>query len=216
MRILLGQTPVWVFFILELSALLLAAWYYRKDLLSPTTTLSRFFWAVLVLKLLKPIFFTWSQWYVWHASKPEFLTLALASNLKLLGWLNIFTFLKSVSGGYFIFYAFGRFWLGALLALAVATLWWLTLRLLAWRRPEAISPGEMALSWITAVIAGWPGVVLYVSLALVLTLVGSAYHNLKKIDSRLPIGWPMIIASAIALVAGPFLIGIFGLSVLMI
>lgn len=214
MQILLGQVPVWAFYILDISVLLVAAYAYKTNLAGTQKILSRLLWAVIGLKLAKPIFFTWSQWHVWRALRPEFLSLPLAADLKLLGWLKAFSFLKSTSGGYFIFYSFGRFWLAALLALATAAMWWALLKIIASRRPEAIYPGEASLAWVTGAIAGWPGIVLYVPLTLLLTLIGSAYHDFKKIDSRLPIGWPMIIASLIVLVAGSLLLDWFGLGVL--
>ncbi len=213
MRILLGQAPVWLFFVLELASLMVAGFYYAKSRSDLKAVFYRLFWIVLALKLLKPAFFTWSQWYVWHVSNPDFLLAPLSPNLKLLGWLDIFSFLKDVSGGYFIFYSFGRFWFGVLIALAAATLWWLVLKLLAKRRPEAMRPEELSLAWITAAIAGWPGFILYVPMSLGFAVAGVLYLTARKIDSRLPIGWPMIAASFLVAVAGTFLIGLLGLSV---
>lgn len=213
MRILFGQMPVWLFFSLELASVMAAGYFYARGRDNLKAVINRLFWAVLALKLLKPAFFTGAQWYVWHVSRPEFLALPLAADLKLLGWLDIFSFLKGVSGGYFIFYSFGRFWLGALIALAAATLWWLVLRLLAKRRPEVMRPEELSLAWITAAIAGWPGFILYVPMSLAFAVVGTLYLMARKMDSRLPIGWPMIIASVLVAVAGTFLIGLLGLSV---
>ncbi|NTW22636.1 hypothetical protein HGA34_03825 [Candidatus Falkowbacteria bacterium] len=211
MRFLLGPAPMWLFFILEITALLVAAYYYIKKRENAKAVFRRLLLVVLALKLSKPIFFTWTQWYVWHLSRPEFITVPLSADLRLLGWLKLFSFLKSVPGGYFVFYSFGRFWLGVLIALAVATLWWLVLKLLAKQRPGAMLAEELSLAWITAVIAGWPGIILYVPMALVFTAAGTLYFMAKKIDSRLPVGWPMIAASIIVALAGTFLVGIFGL-----
>lgn len=216
MRILLGQAPGWLFFVLELSSILVAGYFYAKNKDNLKTVLSRLLWAVLSLKLLKSVFFTWSQWYVWHVSRPELLTLPLATDLKLLGWLKAFSFLKSVVGGYFIFYSFGHFWFGSLIALTLATLWWLVLKLLARRRPEALLPEELSLAWITAAIAGWPGIVLFVPMVLVFTVIGTLYFMARKIDSRLPVGWPMLAGALIVFFAGAYLVKFLSLEVLKI
>lgn len=203
-----------IFLAFDLIVLILAGYWYWKNSEKTAAFFKRLVLVTLGLKMLAAAFFTWSQWYVWHLSRPEFLSLPLSSNLKLFGAFKIFDFLKSIKGGYFIFYSFGHFWLELLLALLVAAGWWFLLKLVAKYKEVTVTSDELLLAWITAVIAGWPGIVLYVPIVFMLMALGMLYFRLRKIDKLVAMGWPVIMSSTIVLVAGTFLVELLGLAVL--
>lgn len=192
----------WLFITLELGLLAWAGFYYARGGEKLSQRLAYLAGAAVTLKVAWAGLLTWGQWTVWQNSLPELLGLPLAQAVRLEGWLAFFEPLKAAPGGYFWFYAFGRFWLPLVLSLSVSLLWWLGLRLLERLRPGALLAGEARLGLATAVLAGWPGFLLYLPLGLALAAVTGLYRMLRGWLTPTRLGWPLILAAAVALVWG--------------
>ncbi len=125
-------------------------------------------------------------------------------------WFGLFTH----SWGYFVWYAFGRFWLNALLSIAMAYLLYGFLKLLQHHKARFFDTGEVELGLLMALIVGWPGFIVFVPLVFVLVVVISLIRGLVYKEAYTTLGLPFIIASATIIFLGDAIIKLFHLGVL--
>lgn len=122
--------------------------------------------------------------------------------------------LSSTPLGYFIFYSFGRFWLNPIITIGVALLFWWILKLLQKYRQRFFNEGEVTLGLLTCLIVGWPNVVVFVPLTMLMMAALSIVRLLVFKKRLTTIGWPLLLAAAVTLVWGGRLVGVLGLGVL--
>ena len=117
---------------------------------------------------------------------------------------------------FFVFYSFGRFWLNAILAVGAAFVFYLFLKILSRHRDGLFKQGEKELGLIFALLAGWPGIVIFIPLVFVVTVaLAVARFAVFKLRTT-TLGLPFIISAAIILLWGSKLVSLLGLSVLKI
>jgi hypothetical protein len=190
-----------VFFGLILAS---AALIYRKAFLQseagPTEKKIKVVLYVAVgFEIIYALVLSASQYYVWSASEFTRLLLPPTASIK-----------------YFIQYSFTHFWLGTFCALALSLLFYLLLSALKKKNENFFLPGETQLGFLCALVSGWPGFVLYLPLLLISTIIISLARRLITHEERTTLGWPMILAAAVTLFAGSYLIDLLGLGVLRI
>ncbi|MDO8572279.1 MAG: hypothetical protein Q7S11_00745 [bacterium] len=109
------------------------------------------------------------------------------------------------SGGYFMFYVLGRFWLRVGILLLVSFAFYAFLRLLRNYRGHFFAEGEMELGLLCALLSGWPGVLVFIPGALFYTVIMSMYRLKVLKESRTTLGISFLLS-----VMTIFVLSIFG------
>ena len=148
------------------------------------------------IRIFYAVFQTAAQYYAWSQD-------ALA---KLL--LN--------SPRYFWFYAYGRFWLNAFIAIGVAFAFYLFLKFLKKRQDRFFEEGETELGFLAALFVGWPNFVIFVPLVFVSVVLFSILRGIVLKEAYTTLGWPFLLAVIFNFNLGSRLIQIFHLGVLRI
>jgi len=117
---------------------------------------------------------------------------------------------------YFLQYSFTHFWLGRLIGIALAIIFYLFSRLLAKRRPWLFLEGETELGFACALIAGWPGFVLFLPLIFITAIPWTIFRQLVLKQERTTLGGAFLLAAGITLVFGGWAIEVLRLGVLRI
>lgn len=141
--------------------------------------------AFIAFKVLYSVFLTFSQYYIWSNDAFSKFLLPPHQPLK-----------------YFISYSFTHFWFNFFLALGSAFIFYLFLRGLKKYQERFFEEGETELGFLTALIAGWPGFVVFVPLVFIFVAALSAFRRLYFGEERATIGLPFLIAGFIAFVFG--------------
>ncbi len=133
-------------------------------------------WYVLYAVLLTVL-----QWQVWSndAFTRLLLALPLSSAVPLSFWFELVRPLFERPGGYFAFYSFGRFWMPAVLAVVAALLWCGVIRLTRLARLRVFSKEAELFSFVAALIAGWPRIVVFIPLVIVFALFSALFHKVR-------------------------------------
>ena len=147
-------------------------------------------------------------------------TAMLETYLQYSVWLNDATsknFLPPVTPiTYFLQYSFTHFWFGQLIGIALAVLFYLFLCLLSKRRPWLFLDGETELGFVCALVAGWPGFVLFLPLIFITALPLTIFRQYALKQERTTLGAAFLLAAGITLIFGKYLISLLGLGVLRI
>ena len=117
---------------------------------------------------------------------------------------------------YFLFYAFGRFWLNALIAIAAAFAFYLFLKFLKKYRERFFEESETELGFLAALLVGWPNFVIFVALVFVSVVLLAVFRRLALRKMYTTLGWPFLLAALLTLIWGSWLIQILHLGVLRI
>ncbi|PIP29821.1 hypothetical protein COU12_00600 [Candidatus Jorgensenbacteria bacterium CG10_big_fil_rev_8_21_14_0_10_54_38] len=117
--------------------------------------------------------------------------------------------------GYFLFYSWGRFWLGAVLAVGVALLFWWFLRVLKRHNERFFEESETELGFLAALIAGWPQVLIFLAVTFLAVVLISIARMLFFKKSLTTLGLPFLIGACAALAFGGALAALLGVGVLM-
>lgn len=142
---------------------------------------------------------TFAQYYVWSHNSLSKLFLPPYQGLS-----------------YFLFYSFGRFWLNAILAVGAAFVFYLFLKTLSRYRQGLFKDGEKEIGLISALLSGWPGVIVFIPLVFIITAV-LAIIRLTVFKLRTTtLGLPFLLSAAIILLWGSELVSSLNLSVLKI
>ena len=116
-------------------------------------------------------------------------------------------------GGYFVAFALSRFLLAVVVSLAVSFVFYVILKVLEKKNSRFFMPGETRLGFLCALISGWPGFVFFLPAVFVSVVVVSSVRMMLG-HQFTTLGYPMLLASAIALGASSVLQNYLGLWVL--
>jgi len=117
---------------------------------------------------------------------------------------------------YFLQYSFTHFWLGQLIGVALAIIFYLSSRLLAKRRPWLFLEGETELGLVCALIAGWPGFVLFLPLIFITAVPWTIFRQVVLKQERTTLGGAFLLAAGLTLIFGSWAIEVLRLGVLRI
>lgn len=118
--------------------------------------------------------------------------------------------------GYFVLYAWTHFWFNFVLSVGVAFTFYLFLKFLKKRNERFFEEGETEIGLICALIAGWPGFVVFVPLVLILVVAESIFMKIFFKESLTAFGFAFFLAAIIALVWGDKIVAILNLGALRI
>lgn len=155
--------------------------------------------------ILYAAFLTWGQYYIW--SQDSLGRIFLTSDR--FGVMN-------GRPGYFLFYSYLRFWLAPAITILAGFLFYLFLKSLRKYRERFFEEGEPELGFLCAIVAGWPGFVVFLPLVFMGVVLVSIFRLFVFKEHFTTLGWPFLISTLVVLVCGEVLIDIFGLRVLYI
>ena len=174
--------------------------------------------ATCAFRILYAALLTIGQYIVWANSALSNMLLnsplMAPKDVQLVpAWLS---WLFSGNKGYFIFYAFSRFWLSALISIGIAFLWSLFLKSLERHQERFFDMGEVMLGSLAALVVGWPQFVIFVPLVFVFVVVTSIIRMLVWGHRYTTLGTPFVLAMLVTLTIGPTLVSTTWLGVLKI
>lgn len=158
---------------------------------------------------------TAGQYYLWTQNNLGKILLEspLAYNDLIPTLLERFLSLFGEKRAYFAFYAYSRFWLGALISIGMAFLFYGFLRSLKKYQERFFYEGETELGFLLALLVGWPKFILFLGILFVSVVLVSIIRLVvfKQVYSTL--GEPFILSTIILLLWGDRLISLFRLGV---
>lgn len=117
---------------------------------------------------------------------------------------------------YFSEHIWLAYWLNAVLAIAMAFFFYLFLRLLGHRNERFFAEGEEELGLACSLAVGWPNFVLFLPLVFLSVVIISVARMLVWKQEYTRLGPPFLLAMALAMILGAWLIRETGLSILII
>lgn len=173
-------------------------------------------WLVIGFKVFYAAIETFSQYYVWSSSAFTKLLLdqniidfnIVKSSIGKLAWIFDNRF------GYFIFYSWGRFWVGIIVSLIAALLFYLFLVFLKKHKERFFEEGETELGFLLALMVGWSNFIVFLPLVFLSVILVSIFRRLVFKEMYTTLGAPFLLAAFIVLLFGNYLVNILGLSAL--
>lgn len=156
------------------------------------------------------------QFYLWAGNDFTRALLTLPSDGKIPTLLHAIPFLTESSLGYFLVYSWGRFWLNPLLAILLAAAFYFFLLALMRRNERFFEDGETELGLFAALLAGWPGFLIFLPLAFASVAALSLVRRFYFKEPYTTLGAPLLLAAGITLLWGDAATSLFGLDVLRI
>jgi hypothetical protein len=188
-------------------------WFTAFRARVPVRTLIR---ATVVFRVGFALFLTYGQYYVWSQSTlTQSLLHSPLDPATMPFWLvRAFPWIFNTDLGYLFFYSWGRFWLNALLSIAVAALFFWYLRMLERRNARFFEEGEPELGFLMALLVGWPDIVVFVPFVFLAVVLTSVFRGTVLRQPLTTLGWPFLIAALVTLTCGGLILDVCGLVVL--
>ncbi len=197
----LKYPPFIIFSLAGVSLIGLYAYYklYKKQESVNKKLLTYIAWAIIGFRVIFSIFLAVVQYFTWK--KDSFAQYFLPPNRPI---------------GYFLQYAWTHYFLGAILSIIAAFVFYFILMAVKKHRAEIFEEGELELGLACGLIIGWPNVILFVALAFLLLLVLSILRQLFFKEQFTTITLPLLISLPIIFILGRWLIDLLKLSALRI
>lgn len=177
-------------------------------------------WSAVVIKLIYPLFLSVAQYYVFasDALTKELLNSSINGKFSLPFFMQPFSQLFKGHLGYFLYYSWGRFILGAVLSILCALVFYAFLKLLEKYNPRFFKEGEVKVGFIVSLLVGWPWFVVLIPATFIITILISILKKIFFREAYTTLGMSMLVAGIILTVAtyffSPLLFGALDLSVL--
>ena len=191
----------WIFLLLGAAKLARPALPYRVRTLALATL---GFMAAYAATL------TIGQYFVWKSDpfSSAFLSTPLSDlPLPLIG---AFPGVFGTPVGYFVYHVWSRFWFPAIVSAIVAWIFAAFLRWLERYNPRFFVDGEVTFGFLAALLAGWPGFVVFVPAAFLLVVLLSIVRGILLREPYTTLGWPMALAAATAWIFANFIFAALG------
>lgn len=137
------------------------------------------------------------QYYVWEKHPLKLTSQPLSANVP------VFPFFRKIffegPHGYFLYYAWEHFLLNAFLSLLIAIAFYYFLAFLQKYRGRFFGNGEVLLGTLMTLVAGWPNVLLFVPVALILTVVFSIVRRIVWGEHYTMLGWSFLVSGCVIL-----------------
>lgn len=166
----------------------------------------------IIADLFYALVSTLTQYFTWIKNPFASQFINSSVNAEYAGWISkISLWIFGGKLGYFIFYAWMKFWAPVILIIILAFVWWLILRFLKKYKERFFEEGEVELGFLCALIVGWPLFVVFVPLVFVFVVLVSLVRMIFFKEIYTTLGIPFLLATLLVLVLSPFLHQFFGL-----
>ncbi|OGE83915.1 MAG: hypothetical protein A3B23_03435 [Candidatus Colwellbacteria bacterium RIFCSPLOWO2_01_FULL_48_10] len=174
--------------------------------------------SAVAFRLLNVLMLSAAQYYVWAQSKFTQILLdsPIDTTVPQEGIVGLFPGLFQTKLGYFFLYSWGRFWINLILIFLVAYGFWAFLKLLKKHKERFFDTGEVELGFLMSLLVGWPNFVIFIPAVFLSVILVSIFRGIFLKEPYTTLGWPFIVAGAIAIVFGNYFITALNLGVLRI
>ncbi|MEK7542904.1 MAG: hypothetical protein AAB503_01180 [Patescibacteria group bacterium] len=209
-QVFLSKVLLWLPQIYFAVILLFVAWrYFVKSGFPRYGVLVR---GVIWFRLGYAVLLTIGQYYIW--SKEVFLRLLLNTPLSEslpIPLVQKFPEIFNSKIGYFLFYSWGHFWLNFILTIGIAWLFYRFLLVLQRWNSRFFDEGEVKLGFVCALVAGWPGVLVFIALTFAIVILLAMARAIVLHEGYTTLGVPLLLAAAIALWMSSDILSFFNL-----
>jgi hypothetical protein len=187
----------------------------RGKIISKFFSVKTLLWSAVGFRIVYAIMLTVGQYYKWSGNELTqiFTTKPIGTDIPIYDTLKHIPFLTG-EGGYFIFYAWGRFWMNVVLSLVCAYLVYLFLKVLKKHKERFFLEGEVGLAGMLAVVVGWPYVTIFLPFAFLSVVLVSIFNLVVKKEAYTTVGIPFLVATVLTLLLGRIIFLPLGLWVL--
>lgn len=174
--------------------------------------------AAVAFRLIYAVMLSAAQYYAWSQSKFTQILLEspIDTTVPQAGIVSFFPQLFESKLGYFLFYSWGRFWLNPLIVFLVAYGFWAFLKLLKKRNDRFFDTDEVELGLLISLLVGWPNFIIFIPLVFFSVILVSIFRGIFLKEPYTTLGWPFLVAGALSLIFGGYLIDLLNLGVLRI
>ena len=148
------------------------------------------------MRLIYPLLLSVMQYYIFASNTLSKALLNSPLDSTVLANLPFFMkpFKRFFEGhlGYFLYYSWGRFILGAALALLCASVFYVLLKLLEKYNPRFFKEGEIKVGFIVALLVGWPWFVVLIPATFIATILISIIKRIFFKESYTTLGMPIL------------------------
>ncbi|MDO8504464.1 MAG: hypothetical protein Q7S36_01270 [Candidatus Liptonbacteria bacterium] len=173
--------------------------------------LKQLVWALILGRLIYTAILTFFQYFVWSQTEVSRVFLTSPADATTFPGLTLFAPLFNGKFGYFALYCIGRYWLGTLLSIFIAYVFYIFLRFLKKYKERFFEEGELELGLVIGLIVGWPKFVIFVPLVFIFVIFISIFRMLFAKEKFTTFGLPFLAAAIPALIWGIKLIDLLGL-----
>lgn len=184
-----------------------ANWYFKKKVRA------KYGWLLIISLLVAfgyALLLSLLTHHLWAESAFDRILLSqpISADTPLFGILHVFEPFRHISGGYFIYYVFGRFWLNVLWAIVFGLIFYLILLIVARSRAGLLEEKEPLLALILTVACGWPGFIVFLPLTLLFFLISAIFNQTVRKKFQTALGPSMLAAALIVIALNPILLKI--------
>jgi hypothetical protein len=140
------------------------------------------------------------QYLVWNSGGITQSLLNLPLKKLDLGWFENLPIFTNFSHGYFAYYIWNHFWKEALLSIIVSSAAFGVFLLLRKYKSSLISVHESELGFLFCLLVGWPQIILFLPLVLLLSVVYSIFNWFYKHEAFCSLFLPFAVGAAIMLI----------------
>ncbi len=216
----LQLVPLFPLFFLVLASLIYFILAYYLIVGFSDSKLKIVFWGSIAARLIYALLLSVSQYYVFasNALTKALLNSPLDGNVPLPFFMQPFSQFFKGHLGYILYYSWGRFVLGAVLAILCASVFYAFLKLLEKYNPRFFKKGETKVGFIVSLLVGWPWFVVPIPAVFIVTILIFIVKKIFFKEAYTTLGMPILIAGIILTVVtylfSPLLLGTLNLSVL--
>ncbi|MFA6135798.1 MAG: hypothetical protein WC705_00305 [Candidatus Paceibacterota bacterium] len=206
-------------FIALLLGSFLFFFYKNKDIKKSVKYLKIFCWIVIIFYVAYPLVTSFLQYRLWSSNDFAKNFLENSASLGNIDEINQSPVLEKIFGGemgYFLFYAFNRFWINSLLVLALSLVWLFILKYLVKYQERFFYEGETNLGFLACLCCGWPAFVVFFVFLFIMIILVSLVKKIIFKEEYTTLGIPFVLAGLIGVVFGNIIVNYLGLSVLFI
>lgn len=150
----------------------------------------------LVLAAVKSLL----QYLVWNSGGITQSLLSLPLKKLNLGWFENLPIFTNYSHGYFTYYIWNHFWKEALLSIIFSVAAYGIFILLRKYKSSLISVHESDLGFLFCLLVGWPQIILFLPLVLLLSVIYSTFNWFYKREAFCSLFLPFTVSAAVMLI----------------
>ncbi|MEK7464751.1 MAG: hypothetical protein AAB617_03160 [Patescibacteria group bacterium] len=118
--------------------------------------------------------------------------------------------------GYFSGYIFQRFWFNVILTAGASFVFLIFLESLKKHKERFFEEGEIELGFLTALIVGWPNLLIFVPLVFISVVITSVFRRIYSKEIYTTLGKPFLLSALVTLLFGGKLVDLLNLGVFQI
>ncbi len=190
--------------------------YFKKEWLGKFLNFKVLLITILAFRVFYAGIVSIMQYYVWSGDEftKALVNSPISSEVPLSDFFHKnLSFILDSRLGYFVFYAWGHFWVNVLLIITMSSVFYIFLKALKKYSDRFFNEGELELGFILALVVGWPNFIIFIPLVFIAVIFVSIFRGLYFREAYTTLGVPMLIATPTTMIFGSYLIKLLQLTV---